>query len=177
LTSLYLMIYNDVKKKLQPAVCVGRRRLKKGEPRMFIDNKEVLKERKPEQPATRFPGIRPVIVGEGYGVSEMRYREETDSIGAFAPRGAIYSLMDEALELSSRRSGTTVVVVSMSITRIRAVKGDCYLWAESREARGMGAAVIYRITVTDGEGPVALYEALVYREERVLPAAELGLPG
>jgi acyl-coenzyme A thioesterase PaaI-like protein len=144
---------------------------------MFMDNKKVLKEENPKQPEARFPGIRPVIVGEGYGVSEMRYREKTDGIGAFGPGGAIYSLMDEALDLSSRRSGTTVVVVSMSITRIRAVKGDCYLWAESKETRGKGAAVTYCITVTDGEGPVALYRALGYREKTVLPAVTLDLSG
>ena len=117
-----------------------------------------------EEPFAKFLAIRLVDVDEGYALCEMTYREEMDNIHGTAHGGAVFSLIDEAFEISSNTHGTTAVGLNMNVTYIKPAKKNSVLRAESREmSRGRKTAT-YHITVKDEEGLIALCQALVYRK-------------
>jgi acyl-CoA thioesterase len=118
-----------------------------------------------EEPFPRLLGIRLVDVSEGYALCEMAYTEEMDNIHGMAHGGAVFSLIDEAFEISSNSHGTIAMALNMNVTYVKpAVKGRM-LRAESKEvSRGRRTATYY-ITVEDGDGLVAVCQALVYRKQ------------
>jgi len=117
-----------------------------------------------EEPFAKFLGIRLVDVDEGYALCEMNYREEMDNIHRTAHGGAVFSLIDEAFEISSNSHGTTAVALNMNITYIKPAARNSLLRAESKEmSRGRKTAT-YQITVQDDDGLIALCQALVYRK-------------
>lgn len=118
-----------------------------------------------EEPFPRLLGIRLVDVSEGYALCEMAYTAEMDNIHGMAHGGAIFSLIDEAFEISSNSHGTIAMALNMNVTYVKpAVKGTM-LRAESKEmSRGRRTAT-YHITVEDGDGLVAVCQALVYRKQ------------
>ena len=99
----------------------------------------------------------------------MAYREEMDNMHGIAHGGAVFSLIDEAFEVSSNSHGAMAVALNMNITYIKpAVKGSLLL-AESREVSRGKKTATYQITVKDDEGLIALCQALVYRKKEKLP--------
>ena len=118
-----------------------------------------------EEPFPRLLGIRLVDVSEGYALCEMAYTEEMDNIHGMAHGGAVFSLIDEAFEISSNSHGTIAMALNMNVTYVKpAVKGTM-LRAESKElSRGRRTAT-YHITVEDSDGLVAVCQALVYRKQ------------
>jgi acyl-CoA thioesterase len=118
-----------------------------------------------EEPFAKFLDIRLVDVGEGYAFCEMMYGEEMDNIHGTAHGGAVFSLIDEAFEISSNSHGTTAVALNMNITYVKPAKKNSMLQAESREMNRGRKTATYQITVRDGEGLVALCQALVYRKK------------
>jgi acyl-CoA thioesterase len=117
------------------------------------------------EPFARLLNIRLLDVSEGYALCEMAYTEAMDNLHGMAHGGAIFSLIDEAFEISSNSHGTVAVALNMNVTYVQAAKRNSVLRAESREvARGKKTAT-YRIDVTDGEGLIAVCQALVYRKK------------
>ena len=118
-----------------------------------------------EEPFPRLLGIRLVDVSEGYALCEMAYTEEMDNIHGMAHGGAVFSLIDEAFEISSNSHGTIAMALNMNVTYVKpAIKGTM-LRAESKElSRGRRTAT-YHITVEDSDGLVAVCQALVYRKQ------------
>src|SRR5271157_6535199 len=117
-----------------------------------------------EEPFARFMGIRLAEVGEGYAVCEMEYRETMDNLHGMAHGGAIFSLIDEAFEISSNSHGTVAVALNVNMTFIKRAVKNSLLRAESKEVSKSRRTATYQITVEDSEGLVAICQALVYRK-------------
>lgn len=122
-----------------------------------------------DEPFARFLDIRLVEVDEGYALCEMMYREEMDNIHGIAHGGAVFSLIDEAFEISSNSHGTMAVALNMNITYIKPAKKNSLLQAESKELSKGRKTATYQITVKDEEGLIALCQALVYRKKEKIP--------
>ena len=125
-----------------------------------------------EEPFARFMGIRLTEVGEGYAVCEMEYRETMDNLHGMAHGGAIFSLIDEAFEISSNSHGTVAVALNMNVTYIKSAKKNSMLRARSQEISRGRKTASYQITVEDDEGLIAVCQALVYRKKEHLPFLE-----
>ncbi len=150
-------------------VCTEAAYSGKGERTVDKKRREAFVGKVEEEPFARLMEIRLIEVSEGYALCEMKYRETMDNIHGMAHGGAIFSLIDEAFEISSNSHGNAAVALNMNVTYVKpATKGDM-LRAESREmSRGRKTAT-YQITVKDTEGLVALCQALVYRRKEELP--------
>lgn len=131
--------------------------------------KQAFMEKVSEEPFARFLDIRLVDVDEGYALCEMIYKDEMDNIHGTAHGGAVFSLIDEAFEISSNSHGTTAVALNMNITYMKPAKKNSMLHAESKEMNRGRKTATYQIRVTDDEGLVALCQALVYRKKDTLP--------
>jgi acyl-CoA thioesterase len=125
-----------------------------------------------EEPFARLMGIRLAEVGEGYAVCEMEYGEAMDNLHGTAHGGAVFSLIDEAFEISSNSHGTVAVALNMNVTYIKAAKKNSMLRARSQEISRGRKTASYHITVEDDEGLIAVCQALVYRKKEQLPFLE-----
>jgi acyl-CoA thioesterase len=117
-----------------------------------------------KEPFARLLNIRLIDVSEGYALCEMDYTEAMDNIHGMAHGGAIFSLIDEAFEVSSNSHGTVAVALNVNVTYVKAAKKNTVLRAESREVARGNKTATYCIDVTDGEGLIAVCQALVYRK-------------
>jgi acyl-CoA thioesterase len=122
-----------------------------------------------EEPFARLMDIRLVEVGEGYAVCEMEYKDAMDNMHGTAHGGAVFSLIDEAFEISSNSHGTTAVALNMNVTYVKPAKRGSLLRARSTEINRGRKTATYHITVEDGEGLIAVCQALVYRKNQVIP--------
>jgi acyl-CoA thioesterase len=122
-----------------------------------------------EEPFARLMDIRLVEVGEGYAVCEMEYKNAMDNMHGTAHGGAVFSLIDEAFEISSNSHGTTAVALNMNVTYVKPAKRGSLLRARSTEINRGRKTATYHITVEDGEGLIAVCQALVYRKSQVIP--------
>jgi len=117
-----------------------------------------------EEPFSKLLNIKLVDVREGYALCEMPYTGALDNIHGIAHGGAVFSLIDEAFEVSSNSHGTVALALNMNMTYIKPAVKNSLLRAESKEiSRGRRTAT-YQITVEDSEGLVAICQALVYRK-------------
>lgn len=117
-----------------------------------------------EEPFSKLLDIKLVDVREGYALCEMPYTGALDNIHGIAHGGAVFSLIDEAFEISSNSHGTVALALNMNMTYIKPAVKNSLLRAESKEiSRGRRTAT-YQITVEDSEGLVAICQALVYRK-------------
>ena len=121
------------------------------------------------EPFAGFMGIRLVEVGDGYAVCEMEYRGNMDNIHGTAHGGAIFSLIDEAFEISTNSHGNVAVALNMNVTYVRPATRNSVLRARSTEISKGAKTATYQITVEDGEGLVAVCQALAYRKKDRLP--------
>ena len=122
-----------------------------------------------EEPFARLIGIRLVEVGDGFALCEMVYNEAIDNIHGMAHGGAIFSLVDEAFEVSSNSHGNAAVALNMNVTFIRPAVRNTVLRARSTEISKGAKTATYQITVEDNEGLVAVCQALAYRKRDKLP--------
>jgi acyl-CoA thioesterase len=120
------------------------------------------------EPFARLLGIRLVEVDEGHALCEMVYRDDMDNMHHIAHGGAVFSLIDEAFEISSNSHGTVAVALSMNVTYIKPARRNSLLRAESKETHRGRKTATYQITVKDEEGLIALCQALVYRKKERL---------
>lgn len=123
----------------------------------------------------RFPkllDIKLVDVAEGYALCEMYYTEAMDNLHGMAHGGAIFSLIDEAFEISSNSHGTVAVALNMNVSYVKAARKGSLLRAESTETNKGRRTATYYITVNDDQGLVAICQALVYRKDEKLPFLE-----
>lgn len=118
-----------------------------------------------EEPFSRLLDIKLVDVREGYALCEMLYSDSLDNIHGIAHGGAVFSLIDEAFEISSNSHGTVALALNMNMTYIKPAKKQSMLRAESKEVSRGRRTATYQITVEDSEGLVATCQALVYRKD------------
>jgi acyl-CoA thioesterase len=132
---------------------------------MEAGKREAFLKKVAEEPFSRLLNIRLVDVGEGYALCEMVYTEALDNIHGIAHGGAIFSLIDEAFEISSNSHGTVALALNMNMTYIKPAVKNSLLKAESKEVSKGRRTATYQITVEDSEGLVATCQALVYRKD------------
>jgi acyl-CoA thioesterase len=117
-----------------------------------------------EEPFARLMDIRLVEVGEGYALCEMTYTDGMDNIHGSAHGGAVFSLIDEAFEISSNSHGTVAVALSMTVTYTKPAAKSSVLRARSTEVSRGNRTATYQIVVEDNEGVIAVCQALAYRK-------------
>lgn len=139
---------------------------------MKEDKKRLYFEKVRQEPFARLLNIQLKDVDEGYALCEMLYTEEMDNIHGIAHGGAIFSLIDEAFEISSNSYENVAVALNMNVTYIRPPKKNTILRAESREVHRTKRTASYFITVRDDENLLAVCQALVYIKDERIPFLE-----
>ena len=122
-----------------------------------------------EEPFARFLNIRLKDVSEGYALCEMEYTEQMDNIFGMAHGGAIFSLIDEAFEISSNSHGNVAVALNINVTYMKPPRKNTLLTAESKEINRTRRTASYHITVKDEENLIAVCQALVYITDKAIP--------
>lgn len=118
-----------------------------------------------EEPFAKLLDIRLKDVKDGYALCEMVYTEQMDNIYGSAHGGAIFSLIDEAFEISSNSHGTIAVALNINVTYMKPPKKNTVLTAESREINRTRRTASYEITVRGDSNLIAVCQALVYRKD------------
>jgi len=131
--------------------------------------KELYFKKVEEEPFARLLGIRLLDVDEGYALCEMRYTDDKDNIYNNTHGGALFSLIDEAFEISSNSHDRVSVALNMNITYMKPAKKGAMLRAESKERNRTRKTASYYITVKDDEGLIAACQALVYIKDQEIP--------
>jgi acyl-CoA thioesterase len=125
------------------------------------------------EPFARKLGLQLLKVGPGHAVVEMEPQEDLTNIFGMTHGGAIFSLIDEAFEVSCNTHGTMAVALSMTITYHRAPDQKRKLRAESKEIHRSAKTGTYEIKVTDEHNVlIASCTALCYRKKERLPFLE-----
>ena len=122
-----------------------------------------------EEPLARLLNIRLKDVDDGYALCEMEFNDSMENIYGAAHGGAIFSLIDEAFEISSNSHDNVAVALNMNITYMKAPKKNSTLTAESREINRTRKTASYYITVQEGADLIAVCQALVYVKGEEIP--------
>ena len=123
-----------------------------------------------QEPFARKLGLKLVKLEPGYALVEMTLQPDTANIFEMTHGGAIFSLIDEAFELSCNSHGTVAVALSMTVTYHRPPTQGAILRAESREIYRSRKTGTYDIKVTENEDMlIASCQALAYRKNEKLP--------
>jgi len=122
-----------------------------------------------EEPLARLLNIRLKNVDDGYALCEMEFTDSMENIYGAAHGGAIFSLIDEAFEISSNSHDNVAVALNMNITYMKAPKKNSTLTAESREINRTRRTASYYITVQEGAELIAACQALVYVKGEEIP--------
>ena len=131
---------------------------------------DALWKRVDQEPFARKLGLKLVKLEPGYALVEMTLQPDTANIFETAHGGAIFSLIDEAFELSCNSHGTVAVALSVTVTYHRPPKQGAILRAESREIHRSRSTGTYDIKVTENEDVlIASCQAVAYRKNEKLP--------
>lgn len=122
-----------------------------------------------EEPFAKLLNIKLKDVREGYALCEMEYTGQMDNIYGSAHGGAIFSLIDEAFEISSNSHDNIAVALNINVTYMRPPKKNTLLTAESIEINRTRRTASYQITVRDDSNLIAVCQALVYRKDDAIP--------
>ena len=129
-----------------------------------------IREQVKKEDFARKMGFRLLNVQPGYALVEMPPREDTANIFGMTHGGAIFSLIDEAFQVSCNAHGTIAVALNMTVTYHRAPEKNSLLRAESREIHRARKTATYEIRVTDEKDSlIASCMALAYRKKEKLP--------
>ena len=125
-----------------------------------------------ERYATKI-GLRLIKLEPGHAIVELNLQEDLTNIFGMTHGGAIFSLIDEAFEMSCNAHGTVAVALSMTVTYHRAPEPKSKLCAESVEIHRSAKTGTYEIKVTDEDNAlIASCTALAYRKKEKLPFLE-----
>jgi len=131
---------------------------------------QAIQERVATEPYARKLGLRLLKLEPGYALVEMDITDDMANIHNITHGGAIFSLIDEAFELSSNSHGTIAVALNMSVTFHRPPTRGAKVRAESKEIHLSRKTATYDIKVTEGgERLIASCQAMVYRKQERLP--------
>ena len=131
---------------------------------------DAIRRRVAEEAYARKLGLILRKVGPGYALVEMAINDDMKNIFDMAHGGAIFSLIDEAFEISCNTHGTVAVALSMTVTYHRPPSGGSVLRAESKEIYRSTKTATYDIKVTEGDDIlIASCQALAYRKKEKLP--------
>jgi len=136
---------------------------------------EAISTRVREEPFASKFGMKLLDLGPGRAVVEMTPGEDMGNIFGMTHGGAIFSLIDEAFQVSCNAHGTVAVALSMTLTYHEAPEQGRPLRAESREIHKSRKTGTYEIKVTDDRGTlIASCQALAYRKGTALPFLQEG---
>lgn len=124
------------------------------------------------EPFAKLLNIKLKEVSEGYARCEMEYTEQMDNIYGSAHGGALFSLIDEAFEISSNSHENIAVALNMNVTYMRPPRKNTVLVAESKEINRTKKTASYYITVRDNENLIAACQALVFVKDIAIPFLE-----
>ena len=131
---------------------------------------DALWKRVAQEPFARKLGLKLVKLEPGYALVEMALQPDTANIFETAHGGAIFSLIDEAFELSCNSHGTIAVALSVTVTYHRPPAQGARLRAESREIYRSTRTGTYDIKVTENEDVlIASCQAVAFRKNEKLP--------
>jgi len=125
-----------------------------------------------DEPFAKLLNIKLKEVSEGYARCEMEYSEQMDNIYGSAHGGALFSLIDEAFEISSNSHENVAVALNMNVTYMRPPRKNTVLVAESKEINKTKKTASYYITVRDNENLIAVCQALVFVKDIAIPFLE-----
>jgi len=139
----------------------------------IVDDKKVMDaiwQRVANEPFARKMGLRLLKIEPGYALVEMDLRDDMANIFDMTHGGAIFSLIDEAFEISCNSHGTVAVALSMTVTYNNPPTKAGVLRAESKEIYRSRKTATYDIKVTENENIlIASCQALAYRKQEKLP--------
>ena len=123
-----------------------------------------------KEPYARKMGIRVVSLEPGHAVVEMEASEDNGNIFGMLHGGAIFSLIDEAFQLSCNSHGTVAVALNVTVTYHQPPRKEGILRAESREIHRSRRTGTYDIKVMDEQDAlIASCMALAYRKGEPFP--------
>jgi acyl-CoA thioesterase len=122
-----------------------------------------------EEPLAKLFNIRLKDVGDGYALCEMEFTDSMGNLYGSAHGGAIFSLIDEAFEISSNSHENIAVALNMNVTYMKPPKKGSTLTAESREINRTKRTASYYITVKENTNLIAICQALVYVKDDAIP--------
>lgn len=126
-----------------------------------------------KEPYARKMGIRTVSLEPGHAVVEMDSSADNGNIFGMIHGGAIFSLIDEAFQLSCNSHGTVAVALNVTVTYHQPPDKEGVLRAESREIHRSRRTGTYDIKVRDSKDHlIASCMALAYRKGVPLPFLE-----
>lgn len=131
---------------------------------------EAIRQRVANEPYASKLGLRLLRLEPGYALVEMDLKSDMVNIFGMAHGGAIFSLIDEAFEISCNAHGTVAVALNMTVTYHRPPTKGGVLRAESKEIYRSNKTATYEIKVTGEENIlIASCQALAYRKKEKLP--------
>ena len=118
-------------------------------------------------------GIQLIALDQGRAIVEMEPKEDNLNIFDMTHGGAIFSLIDEAFQVSCNSYGTVAVALNMMVTFHKSPDIRSRLRAESREIHRSRKTATYEIKVTDEKNaPIASCQAMAYLKRDKLPFLE-----
>jgi acyl-CoA thioesterase len=115
-------------------------------------------------------GLRLIELGEGHAIVEMVPRKEDNNIFGMVHGGAIFSLIDEAFQVSCNSHGTMAVALCVNVVYHNPPEEGRTLRAESKEVHRSQKIATYEIRVTDENNLlIASSQAVAYRKKERLP--------
>ena len=133
------------------------------------DRETILKKAQNEPFAKKFQ-LTFVDLQKGYAKVAMVFTPDMENIFGKAHGGALFALIDEALETASNSHGTTAVALNMSIGFLASPSSGSILVAEAREINRTVRTAVYDIKVREkSDRLIASCQALVYRTGKPLP--------
>lgn len=141
-----------------------------------MDKKKVLasiSRRVEDEAYARKLGIRLVELNPGHAIVQMDSSDDDANIFGMIHGGAIFSLIDEAFQVSCNSHGRVAVALNMTVTYHQAPDRNSRLRAESKEIHRSKRTGTYDIRVTDDkDNLIASCLALAYRKNAILPFLE-----
>jgi acyl-CoA thioesterase len=115
-------------------------------------------------------GIRLVELNPGHAIVEMESSDDDTNIFGMIHGGAIFSLIDEAFQVSCNSHGRVAVALNVTVTYHQPPDKNSKLRAESKEVHRSQKTGTYDIRVTDEkDNLIASCLALAYRKNARLP--------
>jgi acyl-CoA thioesterase len=137
---------------------------------MDNDVLSAIKRQTEKEPYAQKLGMNLVLLEPGHAIVEMTPSEGLQNIFGMAHGGAIFSLIDEAFQVSCNAHGTLAVALSMTVTYHLPPDQNRTLRAESKEIHRSTRTGSYEIKVTDDKDRlIASCMALAYRKSERLP--------
>ena len=99
----------------------------------------------------------------------MEFTDSMENLYGSAHGGALFSLIDEAFEISSNSHENVAVALNMNVTYMKPPKKGSTLTAESEEINRTRRTASYYIKVKDDTNLIAVCQALVYVKDDAIP--------